>query len=199
MSKCIAIVQDVDFDQIVVDAGSKIEVFLHVAFERLQAAHGRWIVGHREVREDDEWPGSKLMTCRHQRLAVVGERRAARRTKPGARSPRERLGGRCRPNRPMVSAIRHIRLPIAQESGRWRRSFRDRLLRIPFSIALQNPFQSLSGDNPQGRYRPKESQEVGPVSARDRIETDAETRQVLDPPVPAGWDGADAPRPGRSR
>ena len=151
MGEGVAIVEDVDLDRIVVQARPKIEVFLHVALECLQAAHGRRIVGHREVREDDERSGSKLVARRHQRLPAVGERRAARRRDSRSGIAQEATDRRCRRiGRWFVPSVT-ARLPSGQESGRPRRRFRDRLLRIPFSIDRQKPFQSLSGDRPQGR------------------------------------------------
>ena len=56
-------------------------------------------------------------------------------------------------------------------------------MRIPFSIDRQKPFQSFKRRQAPGKVKAKESQEVGPGSSRYRIQTDAETRQVLDAPI----------------
>ena len=117
----------------------------------LQAVHGRRIVGHRKVREDDERSGAKLVARRHQGLPAIGKRRAARDREAGAESPTGRptdgAGESGRWFLPSVTA----RLPSGQESGRPRRRLRDRLFRIPFSIDRQKPFQSFKGERPQGR------------------------------------------------
>ena len=183
MGKCVAIIEDVDLDRIVVEARSKIEMFLHVALECLQAAHGRWIVGHREVREDDERSGSKLVARRHERLPVIGERRAARERKQDRNRPE---GDRptVPANRPMVPAIRHCSSPV--RSGKWPPASQ-----VTRSLAanplLDRPPEALpvvKRRQAPGKVKAEESEEVGPVSPRYRIQTDAETRQVLDAPIP---------------
>ena len=67
-------------------------------------------------------------------------------------SSRSRMAAGNRPGRRIGrSCVVRLTLPSCQDSGRPRRRFRDRLVRIARSIDRQKAFQSFRGDKPQGR------------------------------------------------
>ena len=56
-------------------------------------------------------------------------------------------------------------------------------MRIAFSIDRQKPFPVVERRQAPGKISAKESEGVGPGPARYRIQTDTQTRQVLNAPL----------------
>ncbi len=181
MVEVLAIVQDVDLDRILARPGAEIQVLADVALERLQAADGRGIVGHREVREDDERAGADLVPRRHQRLAAV-EGGAA-----GPAQQQQQPGWPPAAGRAVASAVRaslrsHASSPVRKAAGRaagsaiaWPASPARSTARTPSSrSAARGPRADTAGGTAARRSG----------SARDGVQADAQPRQVLDPPAP---------------
>ena len=143
----------------------------HVALQGVEASDGRRILRHREVREQDELarcgPGvaSERGSGRGRSVAQPiqpssssSARAASRRRQPVGSA--ESVIGSAISRHPMRAIKRRTRSVTGsfsdrhdQDSGRPRRRFRDRLVRMARSIARQKVFQSFSGDRPHGRYR----------------------------------------------
>ena len=117
---------------------------------RQRTAGGSSVIGKFEKMMN--WPGAKLVPRRDERLARA--RKASR-----SSWTRSRIADRAMASDQRTDAGRIGRwfLPSvtarspdpAQERGRPRRRFRDRLSRIAFSIDRQNPFQSFKGEIPR--------------------------------------------------
>ena len=154
---------------------------------RQRTAGGSSVIGKFEKMMNG--PVRNLVASRHQRLTMVRERRATEDEDQDVIVQRA-IDLTAPANRRMVAAVRHSRSPITQESGRRAPQVARSLAADPLLDRPPEALPVVQGRQSPGKVKAEEPQEVGSVSARNHVQTDAETRQVLDAPIPRESDAA---------
>ena len=198
MVEVLAIVEDVDLDRVFArpaagESSSR-------PMSRSSACRQRTAGGSSAIGKFEKTMNGPVRTWylrRDQRLAAVEER--AQPDQP--RSSRSRMAAGNRPGRRVGAFVRRASsLRLSVLSGK-----RPAAPQVPRPLGPHRPLDRppealpvVEGRQTPGKIRRRNSQRVGPGPARDRVQADAEPRQVLDPAAPRAADGAGGRRPGRS-